>query len=163
GTFVILLSLVLVLGSLGLLVAGLAGASQVLVGASIAASVVAGACLVAAALHRRTVTAGHPDLTGPLDAPTAGESASGRGGVLPDPAAEDPQALAPRAEPGTTPPGQSLLGAVERLDEGYQDPPGEPPQEEVSAPDALRVAGLDVDVQVVDGRPRYHLADCPHL
>jgi clumping factor A len=25
------------------------------------------------------------------------------------------------------------------------------------------VAQLDAEVLVVDGRPRYHLADCPHL
>ena len=180
----ILLSLVLVLASLGLLVAGLAGASQVLVWASIAASVVAGGCLVVAALHRRTVAAGHPDLAETLDAPTAGESASGRVGMLPDPAARGSQAQAPGVESATTasvvdelgapvaaappaaagsPVDQPLLGAAQRPDEGYEDPPGEPPQEQVSAPDALRVAGLDVDVQVVDGRPRYHLADCPHL
>ena len=27
----------------------------------------------------------------------------------------------------------------------------------------MRVARLDAEVLVVDGRPRYHLADCPHL
>ena len=29
--------------------------------------------------------------------------------------------------------------------------------------DAVRVARMDAEVLVVDGRPRYHLADCPHL
>jgi len=166
---VIPLSFVLVLASLGLFVAGLAGASQVLFWASILASVVAGACLVVAALRRRTGAAGHLDLTEPLGAPTAGESAGGWVGMLPDPAAPGPQARmgpqaqAPGAEPGTAPADQPLLGAAERPDEGYEDPPDEPPREEVPAPDALRVVGLDADVQVVDGRPRYHLADCPHL
>src|SRR5262249_8563589 len=125
-----------------------------------------GACLLVAALHRRTAVAGRPDLTEPLNAPTAGESAGGRVGVLPAPAAEGPQPLAPGvpgAEPGSMLPGQSLLGVAEEPDEDYDDPPGEPPREEVPAPDALRVVGLDVEVQVVDGRPRYHLADCPHL
>ncbi|MCX4471018.1 hypothetical protein C5N14_15730 [Micromonospora sp. MW-13] len=42
-------------------------------------------------------------------------------------------------------------------------PPDEPPALRVSPPDAALVARLDAEVQVVDGRPRYHLADCPHL
>lgn len=42
-------------------------------------------------------------------------------------------------------------------------PPDEPPAQQVSAADAARVAQLAVDVYVVDGRPRYHLVDCPHL
>jgi clumping factor A len=29
--------------------------------------------------------------------------------------------------------------------------------------DAVKVARLDAEVLVVDGRPRYHLPDCPHL
>ena len=29
--------------------------------------------------------------------------------------------------------------------------------------DAVRVARMDAEVLVVDGRPRYHLADCRHL
>jgi hypothetical protein len=176
---VILLSLVLVLASLGLLVVGLAGASQMLVWASIGVSVAAGTCLAVAALQRRARTAGHPELTEPLDAPTAGESASGRAGVLPEPAAEPattppdtaapvvdelgaPVAEAPPAGAGA-PADQPPLGEAERPAEGYRDPPGEPPREDVSAPDALRVVGPGVVVHVVDGRPRYHLADCPHL
>ena len=27
----------------------------------------------------------------------------------------------------------------------------------------MQVARLDTEVMVVDGRPRYHMADCPHL
>ncbi|MFF3868386.1 hypothetical protein [Micromonospora sp. NPDC001898] len=42
-------------------------------------------------------------------------------------------------------------------------PPDEPPALRVSPSDAALVAQLDDEVQVVDGRPRYHLADCPHL
>jgi hypothetical protein len=46
------------------------------------------------------------------------------------------------------------------------DPPadgGEPPAEDLPVRDALRVAQLDDSVQVVDGHPRYHLAECPTL
>jgi len=42
-------------------------------------------------------------------------------------------------------------------------PADEPDPESVSEADAALVAGLVVDVYVVDGRPRYHLPDCPHL
>jgi hypothetical protein len=40
---------------------------------------------------------------------------------------------------------------------------GEPPVEDVPVRDALRVAQLGDDVQVVDGHPRYHLDGCPTL
>lgn len=43
------------------------------------------------------------------------------------------------------------------------DPPDEPAAQVVTPPEAARVAGLDTDVQVIDGRPRYHLAGCVHL
>lgn len=42
-------------------------------------------------------------------------------------------------------------------------PADEPDAQFVSAADAAVVAGLATEVQVIDGRPRYHLADCPHL
>ena len=43
------------------------------------------------------------------------------------------------------------------------DPADEPLPQAVRPTDAVRVARLDAEVLVVDGRPRYHLADCPHL
>ncbi|MGA5300694.1 hypothetical protein ACPCHT_12235 [Nucisporomicrobium flavum] len=43
------------------------------------------------------------------------------------------------------------------------DPDDEPPPQRVRPADAVRVARMDAEVVVVDGRPRYHLADCPHL
>jgi hypothetical protein len=39
----------------------------------------------------------------------------------------------------------------------------EPAVEDIPVADALRVAQLSDEVLVVDGRPRYHLAGCPHL
>lgn len=48
-------------------------------------------------------------------------------------------------------------------DEDDEDPPDEPPPQVVSPADAARVARLSDEVLVVDGRPRYHLADCDHL
>jgi hypothetical protein len=43
------------------------------------------------------------------------------------------------------------------------DPDDEPLPQSVRPADAVRVARLDTEVLVVDGRPRYHLPDCPHL
>ena len=63
--------------------------------------------------------------------------------------------------------GQTALGAAtdRPLGEPFPEPAddGEPPIEDVPIRDALRVAQLDDDVQVVDGHPRYHLAGCPTL
>jgi hypothetical protein len=53
-------------------------------------------------------------------------------------------------------------GAPELHDE-YDDPDDEPLPQSVQPADALRVARMDAEVLVVDGRPRYHLADCAHL
>ncbi|MEO3747345.1 hypothetical protein [Plantactinospora sp. B5E13] len=57
------------------------------------------------------------------------------------------------APTGTGPDGQSA----------EDDPGDEPAAQRVSPVDAAAVATLTAEVYVVDGRPRYHLADCPHL
>ena len=43
------------------------------------------------------------------------------------------------------------------------DPDDEPLPQSVRPADAVLVARFDTEVLVVDGRPRYHMADCPHL
>jgi hypothetical protein len=43
------------------------------------------------------------------------------------------------------------------------DPADEPLPQVVQPADAVKVARLDAEVLVVDGRPRYHMADCSHL
>jgi hypothetical protein len=48
-------------------------------------------------------------------------------------------------------------------DADEDDPADEPLPQKVSPADAVRVARLDNEVLVVDGRPRYHVPDCPHL
>jgi hypothetical protein len=54
--------------------------------------------------------------------------------------------------------------AAFELDEADDDDPAdEPLPQKVSPADAVRVARLDAEVLVVDGRPRYHLPECPHL
>jgi len=55
-------------------------------------------------------------------------------------------------------------GLVDEFDEpDPDDPDDEPLPQAVRPADAVRVARLVAEVLVVDGRPRYHLADCPHL
>jgi hypothetical protein len=48
-------------------------------------------------------------------------------------------------------------------DYGDDDPPDEPPPQPLSAADAARVARMDDEVYVIDGRPRYHQQECLHL
>jgi hypothetical protein len=48
-------------------------------------------------------------------------------------------------------------------DEFDEDPSDEPPAQRVSPAEVARVAQLDADVLVIDGRPRYHLPGCVHL
>jgi hypothetical protein len=138
---VILLSLLLVLVSLGLLIAGLAGASRNQVWASILSSLVAGMFLAFAVLRQRAPAAADEDAAEGTDP----------GGVPHHPVGGRPAVTTV----------DHAAGAPD--DEDYPDPPDEPPEESVSAPDALRVIDLTADVLVVDGRPRYHLRDCSHL
>jgi len=44
-----------------------------------------------------------------------------------------------------------------------EDPADEPVAQQVSAAEAARVARMNTDVLVIDGRPRYHLPGCVHL
>jgi len=48
-------------------------------------------------------------------------------------------------------------------DYGDDDPPDEPPPQLVSPADAARVARMNDEVLVIDGRPRYHWEGCVHL
>jgi hypothetical protein len=48
-------------------------------------------------------------------------------------------------------------------DEFDEDPSDEPPAQRVSPAQQARVAQIDADVLVIDGRPRYHLPGCVHL
>jgi hypothetical protein len=185
---VILLSLVLVLLSLGLLIWGLAGASAALVWASIVASLAAGGCLALAVLRRPRVAA-EPAVevaaavsgsTGSKTTATAQEAGAasgvpattGGGAIGGDASGRDASGrdVSGRDVSGrdVSGDGRSAGGTVadpvdEAGPESYPDPPDEPAEEDVSAPTVLKVVDLDAEVVVVDGRPRYHLADCPHL
>ena len=82
----------------------------------------------------------------------------------------DPEAAAPdgAAPDGAAPDGAARDGGVaEETDEfgepDADDPADEPLPQAVRPGDAVRMARIDAEVLVVDGRPRYHVADCPHL
>lgn len=177
----IVLSFLLVLVALGFLVTGLVGASQVLIWGSIAASVAAGLCLVVAVVQQRRLRDVGDGVDGvglhdydfrteeptTIITPAAGE-----------PAREQTRAKAPPGsgswhEPAATDQNAEYTDRQERAEDAgqhgggragyYEDPVDEPPEEDVSPSDVLRTADLSYDVLVVDGRPRYHLVDCPHL
>lgn len=144
----IALSLVLVLGSAAALVVGLAITDQLLIWVSIGASLFAALALAVAVMRRRepvSVSVRSEPASGAKTGESAGlpaveSTAIGRHHVESDP-----------VETGSEP------------TQKYPDPLDEPPVEDVSAPDALRVVDLLDEVMVVDGRPRYHLSDCRHL
>ncbi|MGN9775650.1 hypothetical protein ACTMS0_07715 [Micromonospora sp. H33] len=153
----IVASLLLILLAVVLLVIGLAGGSSVLLIISIAASLLAAVALVAGARQvaaARATAEGVRPRTGPVTAgaygppvdagvpvqhvpPTVDDGGAGWR-QPPEPPAVDPSA---RAEPSAD----------------------EPAAQDVPVADAARLARLDREVRVVDGRPRYHLAGCPHL
>lgn len=51
----------------------------------------------------------------------------------------------------------------ESAEEEFDDPPDEPAAELLLSSEERRVAQLNDDVMVVDGRPRYHVSGCTHL
>ncbi|WP_326556776.1 hypothetical protein [Micromonospora sp. NBC_01796] len=77
----------------------------------------------------------------------------------PDPmSTDDPGRRQPAEGAGPWATGRTEAGASD------EDPfPDEPAEQYVAPADAARLARMADDVLVVDGRPRYHLADCPHL
>ncbi|MGI5148622.1 hypothetical protein ACQEVC_19950 [Plantactinospora sp. CA-294935] len=118
--------------------------------------------------------------TGPRMAPTD-PRLGGNGGADPFPESGSVQ-----TEPvEVTVPAQATRPGADNDDTGWRQPAGasegpaagpvgqgepdddvpadEPAPQPVSEADAALVAALLDDVYVVDGRPRYHLADCPHL
>ncbi|GAB3984630.1 hypothetical protein V1634_10965 [Plantactinospora veratri] len=95
-----------------------------------------------------------------------------RGSVLTEPVEATVPAQATRAgadndETGwRQPAGASEAPVAGPVGQGEPDddvPADEPAAQPVSEADAALVAALLDDVYVVDGRPRYHLADCAHL
>ncbi|RZU52964.1 clumping factor A [Krasilnikovia cinnamomea] len=60
--------------------------------------------------------------------------------------------------------GPAFDGRMEEFGEPDPDDPADEPLPQAErAADAVRIARMDAEVLVVDGRPRYHVPDCPHL
>jgi hypothetical protein len=76
---------------------------------------------------------------------------------------ENPDEHAWRRDPGPAPAGRDAAPADEFAEPDADDPDDEPLPQAVRPTDAVRVARMDAEVLVVDGRPRYHVADCAHL
>ncbi|WP_433794230.1 hypothetical protein [Actinoplanes sp. CA-252034] len=58
---------------------------------------------------------------------------------------------------------ETMEQADEFAEPDDDDPDDEPLPQSVRPADAVLIARFDTEVLVVDGRPRYHMADCPHL
>ncbi|MEV1144855.1 hypothetical protein [Micromonospora sp. NPDC049799] len=172
----IVASLLLILLAVVLLVVGLAGGSSLLLIVSIAASLLAAVALVVGARQAAAdrATAGRAGRRVPTASRPTGSTS---------PAAET-SAYAPVTEPYGPPvdlgiPVQHVPPTVDTGGSGWRQPPepsvgtgqsgadpaydDEPVAQQIDAADLARLARLTAEVRVVDGRPRYHLGDCPHL
>ncbi|MFC7548465.1 hypothetical protein [Plantactinospora sp. GCM10030261] len=172
-------SLLLILVAIALLVLGLADGSSTLLISSIAASLLAALALVVGA--RQAARAGRSAAATPRGGGTgvggrfgwrrSGDGRPGRG------ATAQPASAARAASAGATTAGHPIPVQQSRPSDGTEWAPADPPSDAVPdadpvdepaaqfvpATDADRVARLTDDVLVVDGRPRYHVAGCPHL
>lgn len=174
----IVASILLIVVAVVLLVAGLAGGSSPLLITSIAASVLAAVALVAGARQAAATraTAGRArERTGPGDpgyGPPPGEPeiplqhmpstvGTGTSGWRQPPEAPEP-AYSPR-EPVLDNAGLASDAPASTSPAAGGGFEGEPPAQPLSPTQAERLAGVLADVQVVDGHPRFHLPDCPHL
>ncbi|WDZ84333.1 hypothetical protein [Micromonospora cathayae] len=81
---------------------------------------------------------------------------SGPSATVPDPPATPNAGTTPSTPGAATSPGGSPGADAGPVDD-------EPGVQHVAPDDAARVARLGSEVLVIDGRPRYHLADCVHL
>jgi hypothetical protein len=163
---VLYIVLILVLAALGLLVTALITANSLWAWVSIGLSVVAGVILIADFLRRRSkpragdaaeAEAGEDDEiestqdgTETADTTDTAESEAAKSSDEADQPAERTEVL-PAAGASQEEPGDSA------------DDDSEPAEEETDAADLLVVSELDVQVVVVDERPRYHLTSCRWL
>ncbi|MDY7089892.1 MAG: hypothetical protein SYR96_32965 [Actinomycetota bacterium] len=76
---------------------------------------------------------------------------------------EDPWGRRPAGAAAGTGTPVTASEAAQFAEPDADDPDDEPLPQAVQPADAVRVARLDAEVLVVDGRPRYHVAECPSL
>ena len=70
---------------------------------------------------------------------------------------------APVSAPDATPAVADVEQDQSPTGDGYTDPVDEPPAELLLSYEERQLAECDRQVFVIDGRPRFHLVDCPHL
>ena len=142
-------SIVLLVVAAALLVVGLVRRSDDLYYGSIVGSVLAALALVVG-VRQMSVAADDDDFDVRPSAPKLADAAESRA-ALPAPLGSGvPPRAVGHAVAAQTDPDESFL-------------PDEPPAQPVAEADAARVALLDTEVLVIDGRPRYHVAECLHL
>jgi hypothetical protein len=171
-------SLLLILGAVALLGMGLARGSNALLVGSIAASLLAAIALVVGARRAAAGRVDEPEFNGEPDPARGNEGYQREASDVrvaspptepidrtaePEPALANAVAAETAAPPllPSTPPEQAERAEVD--DDLDDDPPDEPSPQLVTPADAARVARMSVEVLVIDGRPRYHLAGCVHL
>lgn len=172
-------SLLLILVAVGLLVAGVLSGSNVLIIASIVATVIAAVILI---LGVRQSASDEDEYDGG-DADESGGSTLGRGPSAGDGATRTPgkpgRSKGAADETGSPERGGTMVGAGipsqgrerDQADASEaaesvadeDDPPGEPAAQATSPSNAARIALMTSEVLVVDGRPRYHVGGCLHL
>ncbi|MGV9214792.1 hypothetical protein ACTFTM_23265 [Micromonospora sp. RB23] len=183
----IVASLLLILVAVVLLVFGLAGGSSILLTISIAASLLAAVALVVGARQAAANRASaDPGRIGPQDRGAfRSASRAGTGSPYGPPLAEPdvpvqhvPSTVGdggigwrqPPEPPSDPEPVSPASPFVARADEAYRADAvaadaltDEPAEQPITPAEAARISRLPDPVEVVDGRPRYHLAACPHL
>ncbi len=169
----VLVGFVCVLGAIGLLVAGLAQADSGFLTASIAASALGGIAVGVAAMQRgraADLAAQPAEETDQLEAPGGASTADSteKSGLGNAPGSAESGPSGETVETWAAPveswqPAESASGWQPAESEEEADPLDEPAEEDVEMADVLSVIDLDVEVLVVDLRPRYHLTSCDHL
>lgn len=146
----IVASLLLILVAVAMLGLGLARGSNALLIGSIAASLLAAIALVVGARQAAADRVDEPELDEEPDPETDDE-------VISEVRQTEPvQVRVPDPVP-------AQAGPADIDDVDDEDPPDEPAPQHVAGADAARVARMGIEVLVIDGRPRYHLAGCVHL
>ena len=134
--------LLLILVAAALLALGLVDGSDDLLVGSVGASLLAAIGLVVPMRRWSTPVA---------DQAIADQAVTPGGPAGAEPRPASPESLAEHS-------GAEGTGGIEE-DELADEPPAQP----LAPAQALRVARLSTPVLVIDGRPRYHLAECVHL
>jgi membrane protein implicated in regulation of membrane protease activity len=171
---VLYIVLALVVAAFGLLIAALTTANTLWAWISVVVSVVAAGLLVADWLSgrrkARAKAASTPTVVtvgGHRDEEPAGRPGTGDSDWFAEPDGKAPPAesaeVAPESDNEVTTHLEPVDVAVAEEPAAAVDSDEEPDEEPTDASDLLVVAGLNVEVRVVDEHPRYHLATCTWL